>query len=277
MVKLNRRKTILGMGLLAAGSGAAFTSASFTNSVDADADMRVVAAESLTVQPGISFRDGSSPGDPYDTALDGTTISGANFYSESNNDFFAATSPQGGQDEELGTDLAPGDLPAISVTNAEDGNLLIKTATLNNASTITFEEALQVRNDGDTSKQVGVKFAKFGVDTTGDQDSQGGGVDEAEVVDAYSFLDSGSNRISTDDQNFRNNTISAPSDQVVDNVVTINPGNVQQIDIEVDLSSTIVSQIATASSATGDPFQGDHDTVQLVDTIKFGNDPDSTT
>jgi hypothetical protein len=266
MPKFNRRKAIVGIGMLATGSGAAFTSAAFNNRVDATGDMRVVAAEDLTIEPGISFRDGSNAGDPYDSSLDGSS---SNFYSGSNNDFFSVSSPTTGGDDDLGGDLGPGDLPAISVSDNVDGNLVIKVATLNSASVHTFPEVLQIRNDGDTNKQVSVKYETFGADTQGDM-GQGGTVNTGEVVDAYSFLDSNTNIISTDYNHFNTNTISGVTDQKVANTVTVGAGAVEQVDLEVDLNSTIVSEIASASNAGGNPFSGDRDTVQLVDTVRFG-------
>ena len=42
MVDLTRRKTILGLGLLATGSGATFTSATFQSTAPANSDLRVL-------------------------------------------------------------------------------------------------------------------------------------------------------------------------------------------------------------------------------------------
>ena len=52
-----RRSMILGLGALAMGSGTAFTSAAFENSVDAGADMRVIVDERLIVRAGGLFDD----------------------------------------------------------------------------------------------------------------------------------------------------------------------------------------------------------------------------
>ena len=65
-----RRSMILGLGALAMGSGAAFTSAAFENSVDAGADMRVIVDERLIVRAGGLFDDLSAgefddSGDPF--------------------------------------------------------------------------------------------------------------------------------------------------------------------------------------------------------------------
>jgi hypothetical protein len=270
-----RRSVILGMGALIFGSGAMSVNAAFNNSVDPGGDFRAIAAEDLVIEPGISFRDGSSANDPYDSSLDGST---GNFYSESHNAFFDTSSPSTGGDDALGTDLSLGDLPAISVSDNTNGAVSVKIATINSDTATTFSQALQVRNDGDTDKEVGAKFVTFGADTDGPTNNNGGDVAEVDVVDSYSFLDSNGNRISTDETQYSG--IGSPADaseQRVDNTVTVASGTVEQIDIEVDFTSAVVSDIASASNAGGNPFTGSQDTVQLVETIRFGNNPDSTT
>jgi hypothetical protein len=269
-----RRTVILGLGALTFGSGALSVNAAFSNSVSPASDMRVVAARDLTVAPGIGFRSGTSPTDPYDTTLDGSS---GNFYSETNENFFSTGTPSTGGDDDLGGGLSPSDLPAISVNDATDGSLSIKVATLNNASTHTFSDALQVTNAGDVSEEVGVKFEVFGVDTTGAQTGAGGAVEEKNVVSSYLFKDSAGNQISTDASHFDTNNISTVGGQQILNSVTIPSGSTEQIDLEVTLDSTIVSQIASASNAGGNPWAGDQDTVQLVDTVRFGSDPSATT
>jgi len=253
--------------------------AAFSNSVDPGGDFRAVAAEQLILEPGIGFRDGSNATDSYDSSLDGSS---GNFYSESNNNFFDTdySSLSTGGSDGLG-DLSLSDLPAISVSDATNGGIQIKIATLNEASTETFNKALQVRNDGDTPKEVGAKFVTFGKDTKGPTDNEGGRVSETDVVDTYSFLDpstSPAQRISTDESHYSGlSSGTDASEQRVDNTMTVDPGQTKQVDIEVDLTSAVVSDIASASQAGGNPFSGSQDTVQLVETVRFGHDPDGTT
>ena len=66
---------ILGLGALAMGSGAAFTSAALQNAMAADADFRVVVEDDLVVEPGSAFRDGSNSWDDYDPGDDYTVRS----------------------------------------------------------------------------------------------------------------------------------------------------------------------------------------------------------
>lgn len=52
---MKRRTTLAGLGALAFGSGAAFMSAAFENSVSSDADMLVIADDGLVVEAGDAF------------------------------------------------------------------------------------------------------------------------------------------------------------------------------------------------------------------------------
>jgi len=262
-----RRRVLMGMGALVFGSGAMSVNAAFNDSVNANSsDMRVVSAEQLVVEPGISFRSGSSPDDSYST-----TLTGPEFYSWTNADFFDNNNPSTNTSEPLGSQLSLSGLPAVSVSNGQNGSLDMRVATLNQASSHTFSNVLQVRNNGDSAQDVGIKFATFGVDTDGDQNQQGGTVSEGQVPQTYEFRDPNNNdeKISTDNSGPYNNGV---TDQSVANFMTVDPGQVRQVNLEVDIPSSVVSDIASASQAsTGAPWGGDHDTVQLVDTIQFGS------
>lgn len=52
---LSRRSVVVGLGLLATGSGAAFTSAAFNDSTNSNGDIRVVAGDGLVVEAGNAF------------------------------------------------------------------------------------------------------------------------------------------------------------------------------------------------------------------------------
>jgi len=269
-----RRRVLLGMGTLAFGSGAASVDAAFSSSVDQSADMRFATVGDLIVEPGIAFRDGPNADDPYVSSLDGGGPSGR-FYGEDNDEFFADTDPSQGGEDDLGIDIGTDDLPAISVSDGTNKDLGMKVAVPNEINEWTFSEVLQVRNNGNESKEVGVKFETFGVDTTGDQDGRGGDVDELEVVEAISFHDSSiSNnsisRISTDPDHFGDNSIGDVEDQRVDNPMTIDSGGVAQVDLEVSIDSTVRDQVEEASAVSDDLFSGGQDTVQLAETIRFG-------
>lgn len=267
-----RRRVLLGMGTLVFGSGAASVDAAFSSSVDQSADMRFATVGDLIVEPGIGFRDGPNADDPYVSSLDGGGPDGR-FYGEDNDEFFADTDPSQGGEDDLGIDIGREDLPAISVSDGTNGDLGMKVAVPNEIDEWTFSEVLQVRNNGNELKEVGVKFETFGVDTTGDQDGRGGEVDELEVVEAFSFHDNSTSsvsRISTDPDHFRDNSIGDVEDQRVDNPVTVDSGGVAQVDLEVSIDSTVRDQVEEASAVSDDLFSGGQDTVQLVETIRFG-------
>lgn len=274
MVDLTRRKTVIGLGLLATGSGATFTSATFQNSTDPASDLRVAVDEELIVEPGSSLRD--NDGD-YDPSLSDE------FYGQDNSDFFSqnASEVTQGSDESLGSDVNLGDLPAAFVSNDQNDDLTIK-AVVEVGKSHTFDELIQVRNTGTDSVEVGVKFQQFGVDTTGDQDNNGGAVDEANAIGVYRFnRASDDTQISTDAVHFSNNDIGGVGGQRVDNKITVDSVSTEQIDLEVDTGVNITgpaaSQIRDAANINGNPFLGQQDTVQLVNTVRFGKNPDSTT
>lgn len=262
----NRRTVILGMATVAFGSGAMAMNASFEQSVEPGSDFRVVAQRDLTVAPGVSFRDAG--GDYAGTINDTGT---EKYYDDGNSSFFSDDNPSDNSTSKLGGDLSVNDLPAISVNDAEDGSLVIKFAVANTAAQTTFENALQVTNDGDQTEDLGVVFKEFGADATGGPAGSTGLVDVDDIVQAISFEIDGT-KISTDNAGFSE---SDASDQEVANAETIGLDETKQIDIVVDLQvSDIVQQIASASEADGNPFDATgHDTVQLVETVEIGVGP----
>lgn len=281
-MKLNRRKTVLGLGAMATGSGAVFSSAAFSSDVDASSDMRVVVEEDLIVEAGAAFRDAS---DNYDSTLDPT--GDGKFAGTDNSDFFANTDPGTDTEEDLGNDLDPDDAPAVFVNDLQNQNLEIKLATPLDDTTYTFNDFLRVKNETASQISFGIKFQEFGADTTGNQDSNGGNVNEASVVNdpttapdkgIYELKDSNGDQISTDGGHFDTNSISSVDNQQVYKSVDINAGTKEQISLEVDFTaSSIRNSIKGASSASGNPFNTIEDTVQLVDALRFGQAPSATT
>jgi hypothetical protein len=253
MVKLNRRKTILGMGLLAAGSGAAFTSAAFSNSVNPSSDMRVVVAEELTLEPGILFRDGSSASDPVDPGASSPPGS-ETLKNQSSDSLF------GGNNDPGLTSISYSDIPAAAINDEIDGDLFLEvavaigtTGSIGDASNGVF----QVRNDTSDPQDIAIRFGTFGPDADGDPND----LSEQEAVETFKFNDSSDTQISTDDPN--------TTPQTVDNTVTISPGNVEQIYVDYD-TATYDSELKTASGISGQSFGQQTATVDLVDTINVG-------
>lgn len=256
MVK--RRGMLLGLGALATGSGAVFSSATFNNSVSPSSDMRVVVEEDLIVEPGILFRNGSDADDTFDPG--GATPPG-NETLFSDGGVFDGTSV----DSSL---TVPDDLPAASANDAVNDNLSLEVATsIGTTDQIGTTSAgfIQIRNDTTENRDVAIRFDEFGADTTGDQDSNSGQVSESDVISIYEFYDTSDNKISTDSVG------SVPSDQTVANFVTVPSGTVEQVYLSFD-TTVAESDIRNAVNSTSSPFGGGQDTVDLVDTLGVGTD-----
>jgi len=273
-----RRKMILGMGALATGSGAAFSSAAFQSSVNPAADMRVVVDGDLIVEAGAAFRN--SDGGYQSNIADGE------FYGVNQNEFFSTANPSQGGADSLGSGFSTDDLPIASVNGDQNEALSIKTAVKNDTSH-TFEELLQVRNEGTEPVDVGVKFEEFGVDTDGRMSGKGGDVDEANVVKAYEFK-AGSNPNNENpisyNQEVTEDEVPDTAAQTVNNVVTVSPGETEQISLEIDLTVNITDEISEQiedAADIGDSFTGGEneteDTVQLIDSIRVGADSEGET
>jgi hypothetical protein len=270
--------------MLAVGSGSVFTSAAFNNRVNPSSDMRVVVDDSLLVEPGISFRTGSNPGDSYDSNLDPTS---GKFAGDNNGNIFDVTNPSTDGSDELSSNIDVADLPVAFVSNDTNGGINIKVA-VQLGETATFDDLLQVTNNTGSSVDVGIKFSAFGVDTTLTEDpssnltNNGGAVDIENAISAYSFLKSGSSNeissVGTDDP-------PTVDGQTIGSALTVSDGNTEQIDLQVDMTSNInagsddlVTQANTAASTgSGNPFQKPEDTVQLIQEITVGTNASNET
>jgi hypothetical protein len=115
-MKFTRRSTVLGLGMLATGSGAALTSVAFNNSVNASSDMRVVVDKRLEVRAGQAFND-----DGKINANSGNTNQSNYVEYASNESFFEDSSNPNPDPEEL-VDIDSNDLPVATV-NRRDQNV----------------------------------------------------------------------------------------------------------------------------------------------------------
>jgi hypothetical protein len=255
-----RRKTLVGLGALATSSGAIFSSAAFSNSVNPSSDMRVVVADSLTLEPGIFFRSGSSATDGFDPNSSSPPGNGSAF-DQNSSSLFGGNNNPGLENNDVQ------DLPAAAINDDTNGDLFLETAVplddkdqLGDATNGLF----QVTNDSTEAKPVAIRFTGFGPDgnDTGDALSQ------QEVVETFKFYDSGDNQIST-------TTASTPYDEApVANEVSIAPGTTEQIYLEYD-TETYDTELRTAAGAgaTGNPFSNNGGTtIDLVDSIEVGVD-----
>lgn len=252
-MKPTRRKTVLGLGAIATGSGAVFSSAAFQSSVNSTADMRVVVEDDLIVEAGPAFRNNGN----YDS-----NPSGDKFYGTDNNGLF--------DDAESLGDIDIENLPAARVNDGTNGDLYIQTAVKNrdksgSSTVVDFPNLLRVRNDGTERAAVGITYqptdAAYGGDVLDD-----GPIDANDVIQAYEFNAGGGsgNKISPD-SNYDGNPA---------NTVEVSAGGTENIGLTIDLSvGTIVEDIAEAAApGKSEVFNGgEYDTVHILEQIQVGN------
>lgn len=174
MVRTNRRTTMMGLGALSLGSGAAFTAATLTDGVTPDGDFRVIADRRLRALPGPGFRGGTRS-DAYDPDTDSGKYKGENIASN----FFTTS---GNNPLE---DIAVSDLPVAGVNDASNGDLQIQVAT-EVGEVDDFDLLLQVENNSAEDATVGIQFSEFGEDVTG-SDDKSTAIFAGDVMDIYSF------------------------------------------------------------------------------------------
>lgn len=279
MVK--RRSMVIGLGALATGSGAVFSSAAFASSTAATSDFRVVVEDDLTVEAGPAFRSGNSPTDDYEAFGDTPP-------------YITDTTGLYGGSNEAGLDGVVNDaddLPAMYVSDGTNGGLSIELGVPNRHSEEevslvtsgdslspgdegdpfrgTFSEVLQVRNDGTEPLTFGIKFSDFGDIVTDSEAGDGVILTEDVYEDIFSFSLADGGQISSDDYD---GTASDPADQTLANSGTeIGVGETITLDLTVDLRSHAGAIREAATPGTDDVFNnGSRGTVQLVKELQFG-------
>ena len=236
MVK--RRTTILGLGALATGSGAAFTSAAFASSTEPSADFRVVVDQQLVVAANddaadnvTTESDDSDASNPSDYLFGGEDVLNEVTFGEVTSGGEAAVNGE----ENDGLEVA------LAVTADESGS---------------FDPILQVQNDGETAADVGITIAEYGSDVDVDDDGSEP-IDTSDVDSAFTFQIDGE-------------TVASDAFETVDAGVT------EDISIDLNLDEITESDLRNAADP-GDPGSGDVfgdgaavDTVDLVDAIEVG-------
>jgi hypothetical protein len=278
---MKRRTALIGLGSLATGSGAVFTSAAFSDSVGASSDMRVVVAEDLEVRAGQAFNDDGT----INTSNGDITPSNYVEYA-SNTDFFDPSSdpePQGL------VDIDSDDLPVATVNRRDsnvNGDVKIQVAVNVDTNSVTFNDILEIENKGTSSVKVGISYDRqgktgFGAGQYGDDVKVGGNtsneVTEETVQYVYQFIGYGGTGT------FGNGRISPDENDSGDdpaNVAKIDPGAKISIDLELDLDPLfgppVQSHIEDRALTGSNPFQQKRDTVNLLDAITVGvEDPNN--
>ena len=166
---------MVGMGALAFGSGALFTSAAFESSVTPDADFRVVVDERLLVQAGAAFR-GNQPDGTFDPGTDSTKFAGAD-----------GTERPIFEDNTGLEGFNAFDLPKMSANGGDNDDLIVENAVLNEEGVINFKNSLQIRSQSDTSVIIGIEIQEYGADGDFSSDSTGDHISRSRVRDIYKF------------------------------------------------------------------------------------------
>lgn len=238
---------MIGMGLLAAGSGAAFSSATFQNSVDADADFRVVVEDNLIAEAGSGFRDGEdfNPGD-------------GGLYRDIGSDSLFA----GGDGEIDGSldELDPEDLPAVGANDGANSNLAFEVATKIDEEE-EFPGFLRIRNDGTEDKDVGITF------NVSDTVADGGGPLTRGLVETTYQFDIDETIISP------NPGGNGAGDDEPANYITIPSGATENVRLTVDTTGQNSDDLTDGANLDDlDPFSqdGEHAAIDLVDQIVIG-------
>lgn len=275
MVDLSRRKTVLGLGMLAVGSGSVFTSAAFSDEVNPTSDMRVVVDEELTLEPGVLFRDGSGVDDDFDPAVaNSSTNNGESIFNNSSTSLFGGNNNAGLED------INTGDLPAASANDATNGAIELEVGIpLDDDGQIGSSSAgvFQVINDTTSPQKIGIRFDDFGADASFDGNNNPDDLTGNEVFDTFQFVvGSGpSTQISSDGYSTPSPS-SNINDQNLPNTTTVSAGGDIQIYIEYDTTSSAAKgAIETAADGPGSsPFSSPaNSTVDLVDTLDVGVEP----
>ncbi|WP_143420892.1 hypothetical protein [Halorubrum halodurans] len=254
-----RRKTLSGLGLLASGSGATFTSAAFSSSTDPNSDLRVVAADGLVVEAGDAFADDGtvtqSPGSHGESYVD----------FDSKGDFFDGS---GGLQ-----DISTADIPVATVNPRDqntNGDVIVRKAVDFEYDTYEFTNILRLRNTGlKTVNDVAFKYeGGYGSAVT----DQTNNISEQLTQYMYRFLAedrSGRPQISPNG----GNSSEDPAGQV-----DISPGEKLNVTLQLDYSSFSTfgvsvdpkQRIRDDTNTSGNPFTQGLDTVQLLQDIVVG-------
>ncbi|GAB7010230.1 hypothetical protein [Halorubrum trueperi] len=224
---------IVGLGALATGSGAVFSSATLSNTATSDSTMEVYTAGNLSVSRGSS--DWNSD---YADTIDN-----------------------------------PSDLPAAYVSgNTTNSDLSVKVATQNTSSSKTLGYLLKVSNTSGSTVNVGVGFDSFGdeVGTESETISQSDVVDayEFRTNDDDSSYNLSETTGVTDNDDISGTSASPDSPS---NHAAIPTGEDLAIDLTMDPSDSLVSDINKVANESGPRFEVG-DGVLLVDAITFGTE-----
>jgi hypothetical protein len=299
-MKLTRREGIIGLGLLAMGSGAAFTSAAFQSSTQPSADLRVVVEDSLRVRAGKAFRDGQETGNygtvnsNYDDKFE-IPPSDESFFDNDNSglkDLDADETPKATVNDKIN-----GDLKAEVGVNPDDSEF----ADTNDlgADKLRFPNILQVVNEGSQQLDIAILYDRnngsFGSNGQygGDVDFSGSPSSEITIplvqhiyrfkVDKDDLPNTPSDLQISPDSGTTGSTITEGYSEgdYPASAVSVGSGQIMNIHLDVFFTdagggfSTVDTKGILIDKATdNDPFTSDLSVLDLLDGITVTTDPD---
>lgn len=244
---MRRRTMLLGLGALVFGSGATSVNAAFSESINTDSasSLEMYAVSDLVLTRGDDTGSiTNSGGDSFDYTSD-----------------------------TFGSISTKSDVPQAYVNSAQNGNLVVKTATLIEGTSTTYPHLVEVTNNGDTTESLGFGYNSFNssnVDTDGDASEP---VSQSDVQDMYSFQVNGSK--STASVSVSGGTDISPSSSESKDTPQayqdISPGDTIAVDLVVDPSVNISDLRAAVGNPSGNPFSGNPvSAAPLIESVTAG-------
>jgi hypothetical protein len=305
MVDLTRRKTVIGLGLLATGSGATFTSAAFQSSTQPDSDLRVVVDQNLQFganpdlnpderddiadDPGFFDDDGSSSGELNES--DGVFDEG-NETDGFDDDGDGGFDPDGDSDEDSSSGFDQGFEPGLPKAFAEGANdeLTIKAA-VQIGNEKNFNDLLRVGNATEEIVRVGIAYDRtglgdgdngnYGADVEGGQASGELSVRQAQKIYQFHTSDDASDNLISpspgeggeDGEYNGGSPVSIPNDTDQPNaLVELAPG--ESVDLDLVVNTTDQSGISRGAGSDAD-VENDILTAADIDEGAFGFQTDT--
>ena len=258
---MNRRNFILGLGTAATLSGAAsVTGASISGTADAGASFQVIAENDLNLQRNSAISEAAN-GEILNSTSDNYVNTSVSFVDD-----------EGTLNATQGSGLRDVDSPQLTVNGQEDSNLQIAVATPNeNPSGSPYDSQasgtgpLEIVNNGGADKTVSVEYTYGDSVTAGSGSAGDGSLDQGDVAELFQFSIGGT-------QISPARASPASSGDVEGNQVTVTSGTSEVVDLTINLTPDIQSDIT--NNATG---SGDYDfannafaAVELLTQVSFG-------
>jgi hypothetical protein len=270
----------MALGALATGSGAVATTASLSDTVESNSDIRVINPQDMELRAGVAFRDDGSVREtdgygPTETAADYNYT--ANY--TTNKTFFEADDPNNPEGLEK---ISESDVPVATVNRRDenvDDEVVIQTAiALANydGNEFWFENILEVENRAGGEQDLAIRYEdNYGADVNKDP----GNVPELQqklyredVHQVYQFW------VKKSGADYHISPEAGDYSEEPEEFVSLDPGETVQLDLKIDLGTYTENAfgntvdpkkgIRNAQESLG--FTAGLDTVDMLDAIKIG-------